>query len=132
MEVCRYFTFNHLYYLRFFAAFLIFPRQTPQQSLTKCATISYFAVHYSQPFCQSTLYNMPVDESSVINLRCPNFTKGNTITMGGTSSHASLSKSIPCVTVNAITTPELLFVQFITSYSTPVLQNIQVFWDIKV
>jgi len=57
--------------------------------------------------------------------------------MGDSSSHASLRNIIPCITVtniavHAITIPELLFVQFITSYYTQVLQKIQIFLDIKV
>jgi len=129
-----YLTFNRPHCGRCFAAFLILPRQTTQQYLTR--HLSYFAVHCSLPFYQSMLYNTPVNETNVINLRCPDFSKWNTITMGDTSSQASLNNIVPCVTVINIAahaiTPKLLFVQFITSYYIPVLQKIQVFWNIKV
>jgi hypothetical protein len=92
--------------------------------------ILQFITHY-----HSMLYNTPVNESSVINLRCPDFVEWNMI-MGDTSSQAGLSNIVPCVivtnnAVHAITT-KLSFVQFITSYNTPVLQKIQVFWVTKV
>ena len=134
-------TFSHLYCLIFFAAFLILPRQMTTISHTvwnPILTHMYFAVHYSLPFYHSTLYSMIVNhEPSAINLRCPDLVTGNMIKMGDTSSHVRLGNIIPCVktiiisAIHAITPPELLYVQFITSYYTPVLQKIKDFCDIK-
>lgn len=114
-------TSNHLYCLTFFAAFLILPRQITI-SHTVCnpfLTHMYFAIHYPLPFYHSTPYSMVVNhEPSAINLRCPDFVKGNTIIMDDTSSHVNLGNIIPCIKtiISVITTPGLLYVQFITSY----------------